>query len=203
MAIEFFDRLTASVSKTAKQVSDNAKSLADKNRVRKDIAAMENELRNRFRDIGEKYFTESKENPDPEYADMFAAINELQANLSAKQHELETLDGTMTCTECGRPILLGSKFCPNCGATAPVPAAPPVSAPVQPICPFCGQPVAPDASFCAGCGNKLPEQPVKPNPDFNQPNPAPVSNVCPNCGEVLAPDALFCAVCGTKAPGVD
>ena len=121
--------------------------------------------------------------------------------LAAKQHELESLDGTVTCPECGRPILLGSKFCPNCGATAPVPAAPPVSAPVQPICPFCGQPVAPDAAFCAGCGNKLPEQPAN-NGEVN-PNPAPVSNVCPNCGEVLAPDALFCAVCGTKAPGVD
>ena len=33
MAIEFLDKLTASVSKTAKQVSDNAKSLADKNRL--------------------------------------------------------------------------------------------------------------------------------------------------------------------------
>ena len=93
MAIEFFDRLTASVSKTAKQVSDNAKSLADKNRVRKDIAAMENELRNRFRDIGEKYFLETKDNPAPEYAEMFSAIGELQTGLAAKQRELESLDG--------------------------------------------------------------------------------------------------------------
>ena len=37
MAIEFFDKLTASVSRTAKQVSDNAKTLADKIRIRKDI----------------------------------------------------------------------------------------------------------------------------------------------------------------------
>ena len=199
MAIDFFDRLTASVSKTAKQVSDNAKSLADKNRVRKDIAAMENELRNRFRDIGEKYFTETKDSPAPEYAEMFSAITELQANLAAKQHELEALDGTVACTECGRPILLGSKFCPSCGAPAPAPVTPPPAAPVQPICPFCGQPVVPDAAFCAGCGNRLPEQPANPAPV----NPAPVSNICPNCGEVLAPDALFCAVCGTKAPGVD
>ena len=159
---------------------------------------MENELRNRFRDICEKYYTETQGSPAPEYAEMFAAINELQANLNAKQHELEALDGTMTCTECGRPILLGSKFCPNCGATAPVPAAPPTPAPIQPICPFCGQPLAPDAAFCASCGNKLPEQPQAPSAPT-----APVSNICPNCGEVLAPDALFCAVCGTKAPGVD
>ena len=202
MAIEFFDKLTASVSRTAKQVSDNAKTLADKNRIRKDIAAFENELRNRYRDIGEKYFTENSDNPSPDYAEMFTAINELKAGLAAKQHELETLEGSVACAQCGGPIMIGSKFCPQCGAAAPAQAAAPApAAAVQPICPFCGQPVAPDAAFCAGCGNKLPEQPA--NSGAANPNPEPVSNVCPNCGEVLSPDALFCAVCGTKAPGVD
>lgn len=204
MAIEFFDRLTASVSRTAKQVSDNAKSLADKNRIRKDIAAIENELRNRYRDIGEKYFTENSENPAPEYAEMFTAINELKNSLAAKQREIEALEGTVICAECGGQILIGSKFCPNCGAAAPVAAAEPAPAAVQPICPFCGQALAADALFCAACGNKIPEQPAAPvTPQTPAAPVQPVQNVCPNCGEVLSSDALFCAVCGTKAPGVD
>ena len=204
MAIEFFDRLTASVSRTAKQVSDNAKSLADKNRIRKDIAAIENELRNRYRDIGEKYFAENSENPAPEYAEMFTAINELKNSLAAKQREIEALEGTVICAECGGQILIGSKFCPNCGAAAPVAAAEPAPAAVQPICPFCGQALAADALFCASCGNKIPEQPAAPvKPETPAAPVQPVQNVCPNCGEVLSSDALFCAVCGTKAPGVD
>ena len=204
MAIEFFDRLTASVSRTAKQVSDNAKSLADKNRIRKDIAAIENELRNRYRDIGEKYFAENSENPAPEYAEMFTAINELKSSLEAKQREIEALEGTVICAECGGAILLGSKFCPNCGAAAPVQAAAPAPAAVQPICPFCGQALAADALFCAACGNKIPEQPAAPvTPETPAAPVQPVQNICPNCGEVLSSDALFCAVCGTKAPGVD
>ncbi|MBQ5339403.1 MAG: zinc ribbon domain-containing protein [Oscillospiraceae bacterium] len=205
MAIEFFDKLTASVSRTAKQVSDNAKTLADKNRIRKDIAAFENELRNRYRDIGEKYFTETCDNPAPDYAEMFTAINELKASLEAKQHELEALEGSVACPECGRPIMIGSKFCPNCGASAPAVQAPAQApAAVQPICQFCGQALAADALFCAACGNKVPEQPAQPAAPVAPEVPAqPVQNVCPNCGEVLSPDALFCAVCGTKAPGVD
>ena len=200
MAMEFFDKLTASVSRTAKQVSDNAKTLADKNRIRKDIAATENELRNRFRDIGERYFTETQDNPAPEYAEMFAAITELQATLAAKQHEIEMLDGTSICPNCGGAVALGSKFCPHCGASAPVLSPVPEQQPApQPICPFCGQTLAPDALFCAACGNKLPEQHA---PVQNVPV-QPLQNVCPNCGEVLPPDALFCAVCGTKAPGID
>lgn len=201
MAMEFFDKLTASVSRTAKQVSDNAKTLADKNRIRKDIAATENELRNRFRDIGERYFTETQENPAPGYAEMFSAITELQATLAAKQHEIEMLDGTAICPGCGGAVALGSKFCPHCGAAAPVLSPIPEQQPVpQPICPFCGQTLAPDALFCAACGNKLPEQPVPAAPAAPV---QPLQNVCPNCGEVLPSDALFCAVCGTKAPGID
>lgn len=201
MAIEFFDKLTASVSKTAKQVSDNAKSLADKNRIRKDIAAIENELRNRYRDIGEKFFTENRENPSADYTDMFAAVIDLQANLAAKQHEIEMLEGSVICTECGGAIVLGSRFCPHCGAMAPAPA--PASAEtvaVQPVCPFCGEALASDAMFCAACGNKLPEVSALAEPETPA---APAQTVCPNCGEVLSPDALFCAVCGSKAPGID
>ncbi len=199
----FFDKLTAAVSDTAKQVSDNAKSYADKNRVRKDIAATENELRNRFRDIGEKYFAENRDNPSPEYAELFSAIAELQNTLSAKQRELEQMEGTVACPACGHPITLGSKFCPSCGAAAPAPApAPAAAAPLQAACPFCGQPVAPDAMFCAACGNKIPAQSLQSDTPAAPEAPA-APNVCPNCGETLAPDALFCAVCGTKAPGVD
>ncbi len=201
MAMEFFDKLTASVSKSAKQFSDNAKNLADKNRVRKDIAAIENELRNRYRDIGEKFFTENCDNPAPEYAEMFAAINELKSSLDAKNREIEALEGVVTCPGCGKPIVNGSKFCPSCGTTAPVPAPAPTPvapAAVQPICPFCGQALAADAVFCATCGNKIPDRAPQP-----QAPAAPARNICPNCGEVLGSDALFCAVCGTKAPGVD
>ncbi|MBR4201071.1 MAG: zinc-ribbon domain-containing protein [Oscillospiraceae bacterium] len=201
MAIEFLDKLTASVSKTAKQVSDNAKSLADKNRLRKDVAAIENELRNRYRDIGEKYFNENKDHPDGEYAEMFSAITELQANLSAKQHEIEMLEGSLICPSCGGAIVIGSRFCPHCGTAAPVPApAPSENTAVQPVCPFCGEALAPDAMFCAACGNKLPDNTAPAEPAAPA---APAQLVCPNCGEVLSSDALFCAVCGTKAPGVE
>ncbi|MCQ2416874.1 MAG: zinc ribbon domain-containing protein [Oscillospiraceae bacterium] len=190
----FFDDLTASVSRTAKQVSENAKTMADKNRIKKDITSTENELRNRFCDIGEHFYNENVDNPPAEFAEVFAAIAELKAARAQKQHELELIDGTVMCQNCGASIALGSKFCPQCGATAPAPTPAPSNAQVQPICPFCGQTLAPEAMFCASCGNKLPAPAEQ----------APVDkSVCPNCGQELAPDAMFCAVCGTKAPGID
>lgn len=204
MALEFIDKFASSVSRTVKQVSDNTKSLADKNRLRRDITALENELRNRFCDIGSRCFEEQSGQADSPYAEMFAAVKELQAAIAEKRHELEVLEGTIICQQCGGPIVVGSRFCPGCGAPAPAAApAPAPQAPVQPVCPICGEALAPDAVFCVSCGNKVggdnrpaaPETPAAPA--------APVQSVCPNCGEVLAPDALFCAVCGTKAPGIE
>ena len=197
MAKDFFNKLTASVSKTMKQVSDNTKTLADKNRVRRDIASIENEMRNRYREIGEKYFTEHRDAPDADYAEIFNAIFELETNLADKHHELELLEGTVPCPSCGAPVAIGSRFCAGCGAAAPVVTPPAPAQPVQGVCPFCSAPLAPNAQFCAGCGNKLPEAPSEPAPAAAAPS------VCPNCGEAMAPDTMFCAFCGTKVSGAE
>ena len=194
--MDFLDRISASVSKAAKQVSDTTRAAADKNRIRKELAAMENELRNRFRDIGEKYFNDTRDNPAPEYRELFDELMRLQANLAAKQHELEAIEGMVTCPECGRSIARESRFCPNCGAPAPViapPAEPERSA--EGLCPVCGAQLADDAVFCAACGNKITR---------NEPAPAASTPAhCPNCGTELAPNALFCPTCGNKAPGLN
>lgn len=207
MAVEIFDKIAASVSKTAKSVSDGAKVLADKNRVRKDIATMENELRNRFRDIGEQYYFEAIDEPPANYAEAFAAITELRTSLTAKQRELSTLEGTVTCTECGRTLVKDARFCPYCGAATPEPVQP---EPVQmaTYCNICGAQLAPDAVFCAACGNRV-DAPAPEKGREEAPTPetakeeAPAPLYCPSCGEPLPPDALFCAACGTKAPNVE
>lgn len=215
-----FDKLSETVTGVVRQATDSTKTFADKNRIRRDLGAMENELRNRFRDIGEKYYQETRETPAPEYKELFDAIVELQASLAAKQRELEELDGTVACPNCGRHIARDSHFCPNCGAQAPVPT--PMPQPMQSVCPICGAALSPDAVFCAACGNKVtPPAPAAPfdgispvpsvdltkdAPGFPQnpvPPAAPSPAFCPSCGTELSPDAVFCPTCGTKAPGLD
>ena len=190
-----FDQIGASISKTAKEVSEGAKTLSDKNRVRKDIAAIENELRNRFREIGEKLYELTGSNPDPEFAELFAAIAELKTALTEKNQELIALDGKYACPKCGTVNPRDAKFCQSCGTPAPeMPEAAP-AAPAQGICANCGAPLAPNAVFCAACGTKAAPAPAQPE--------APAQKVCPNCGTPFEPGALFCAVCGNKAPDVD
>lgn len=202
MAIEFFDRITASVSKTVKQASDGAKVLADKNRVRKDIASAENELRARYREIGERFYAENASNPPQAYADLFAEIAALQTELDDMQKELEMLTGSMTCKNCGKGIGTDARFCPYCGEPVPVVEPEPAS---SRVCSACGAALADEAAFCAVCGQ--PAAPVEPaapaQPETPAQPEAPAQLVCPKCGNQLQPSDAFCGVCGTKAPGLD
>ncbi len=197
MAIEFFDNIANSVSQVAREASDKMKSSGDKRRVRKDITAMENELRSLFQSIGQQYYDTTAANPDPEYADLFSEIQRLKDALAAKQRELDAIDGNTTCPNCGKQLSKDARFCSSCGTQLPEPA--PAPAPVEEkrptVCPNCGSTLAADAMFCAICGTKVNAA--------DAPAEAPKKNICPNCGEVLPSDALFCAVCGTKAPDID
>ena len=52
---------------------------------------------------------------------------------------------TVPCVACGKPIPVGSKFCPECGA--------PQSTAKK--CKTCGAELKPDAKFCPECGQKV------------------------------------------------
>ena len=58
------------------------------------------------------------------------------------------------CSNCGKELREGQRFCTNCGT--PVAAAP--DAPKEPElqhCPACGTELPPEARFCFSCGAKL------------------------------------------------
>ncbi len=66
---------------------------------------------------------------------------------SAPQPQAQTV--FVVCPNCHNQVSQGSKFCPSCGNTMPVPQATTSS------CPKCGKPVAAGAKFCPECGQKL------------------------------------------------
>ena len=196
MASDFLDKLAASVSRTTRGVSDSLRTMSDKSRINKDIAAIEHELRSRYQEIGEKYYGANADNPDPEYAEMFAGVRELMDALDVRRRDLDALVGTFTCGSCGRQLTKGAKFCPYCGVGVPEPET--AEADPSGVCKNCGAALAPDAVFCAACGNRVSNEVIHAEPV----TPAKPL-VCPNCGETLPADAMFCAICGTKAPGID
>ena len=123
MASDFLDKLAASVSRTTRGVSDSLRTMSDKSRINKDIAAIEHELRARYQEIGEKYYSANADNPDSEYAEVFASVRELMDALDVRRRDLDALVGSFSCASCGKQLTKGAKFCPYCGVGVPEPAA--------------------------------------------------------------------------------
>jgi len=61
------------------------------------------------------------------------------------------------CASCGTPLQPQHKFCPTCGAAAPLPPPPPPPAPTVEatrFCTSCGAKIPASAKFCGSCGAK-------------------------------------------------
>lgn len=60
----------------------------------------------------------------------------------AQQQPVQQQPAQSVCSSCGKPISVGAKFCPECGASQ------------NPVCRACGAKLAPGARFCPECGQK-------------------------------------------------
>ncbi len=70
----------------------------------------------------------------------------MMGNAMAAAGKPETQPATAPCAACGKPVPVGSKFCPDCGK--------PQLSSAAGFCPACGKPLAPGAKFCPECGAK-------------------------------------------------
>ena len=104
----------------------------------------------------------------------------------AQNTETMVADG-WDCPACGTKHIT-SRFCPDCGARKPEPAADTWD------CPECGT-KAITSRFCPNCGAKKPEPPK----GWTCPECGTVgitSNFCPNCGAKKPSDSWTCPDCG-------
>lgn len=75
-----------------------------------------------------------------------AAMGQMFAqSMNANTQPTAAQTATVPCVACGKPIPVGSRFCPECGAPQTVAAK----------CKGCGTELKPGAKFCPDCGQKV------------------------------------------------
>ena len=177
----FAEKVGDKVESGVKSVSDNSKKMAERSKIKREIAMLEGEVNNAYLAIGKKFVELNSENPGEDYAENVELIKSKSERAEKFKELLASLDDNQTCTGCGAVISKEQKFCDKCGTKvdlkevpiiegyndAPVQTEEPaevvdveanpdeVTVPAGSFCEKCGAPLAEGQNFCEKCGAKV------------------------------------------------
>lgn len=106
----------STVSKGARNATDNSKKLIEKSKIKREISILEADINHSYIEIGKKYFESISKAPSEEYAFDVENILTKNAQLEEAKKSLMDLEDKHTCPTCGAPVFREQKFCDKCGA---------------------------------------------------------------------------------------
>ena len=107
----FLDKLKSA----ARNVQDKGKEMTEKARLNKAIKNEESKINNLYIYIGQKFFNENNSAPAG-YEDPFNGINNAKAEIERLKKELDSMNASSNCPQCGAKINPGQPFCQCCGS---------------------------------------------------------------------------------------
>ncbi len=152
--MEFFEKIGNKISSGSKDVAKKAKDLTELTKLNSRIKNYEDLIKELQLQIGKQYFEATRDNPTPEFMELFQNVINAQGEISRCREEIFTIKGVRTCVSCGAEIPNNSTFCPACGTKNEIIDAP-ITASVDMFCPGCGAGVSSDTVFCQNCGTKV------------------------------------------------
>ena len=112
--MEFFDKLTNTLSAAGKDGLNKAKELKDTAKLTMDIKEREGAIQKYYRELGKAYYQDHRGDLSPEYtqvSEIRAAFEEI-GELKAVKDEIR---GIKRCKSCGNSVAPDAKYCSNCG----------------------------------------------------------------------------------------
>lgn len=184
----FWEDIKTKVSDTTNSAINKANELTEVSKLNGLINEEDKKVKNLYYQIGKAYVAKNGSNPDPELADLIAAVIESGKAIKDYKDQINAIKGIRICPNCGVEVEKTSSFCSGCGN--PMPRLPEFDETKFNKCPKCGELVEKGMRFCTACGQAMEAAPA-----------APAAKVCGNCGATVEPDAVFCCECGTRYQG--
>lgn len=117
--MDFFDKLSNTISAAGKDGLNKAKELKDTAKITMDIKEREGAIQRLYGELGKAYYQEHKEDEHPEYIQI-SAIKNAFAEIDRLKAEKDEVQGIHRCPSCGNPVPPEARFCSNCGASCKI-----------------------------------------------------------------------------------
>ena len=112
--MEFFEKLSNTISAAGKDGLNKAKELKDTAKLTMDIKEREGAIQKYYRELGKAYYQDHKMDVAPEYEQM-AAIKAAFEEIGELKAAKDEIRGIKRCPSCGSTISPVAKYCANCG----------------------------------------------------------------------------------------
>ena len=161
------------------------------NDIARDIQASQAKANEIYNAIGRAYYAKAKGNPDEEFRQMFADMDNIMKQQKLMETRRKFLNGIVTCTNCKADNNVELSFCAHCGTRLPHKVTPVEEGQVR--CTNCGNVMKAGQAFCGSCGAKAPQaaqvpvQPVVEPQVVAEPQPAQPVVEAPPVVEVAQP----------------
>ena len=127
---ETLNNVVSSAEKFAKGAVDSSKKMAERVKIKGEISKAESNINAAYIEIGKKYEELYGNRGEAEFAELLAQVAEGRAAIAVSRAELASMESASICSNCGKYVQAGQRFCPNCGAKQDEPEAENVEAEV-------------------------------------------------------------------------
>ncbi|WP_010681133.1 zinc ribbon domain-containing protein [Acetivibrio cellulolyticus] len=181
----FFEEFGKKLTNAGKDVAKKTKDLADVTKLNMQINSEEDNIRNKYNEIGKLYYGLFSSSEDERFAPLCSSITESLNKINSFNEQIQAIKGIKKCSQCGTELSDSAQFCSVCGnkivheedtktaedtetegytktegdsKTEEVAQNSEDVAAEEtsaPVCPGCNETVDSNSAFCSKCGEEL------------------------------------------------
>ena len=188
-----FEKINKTVSDAGQKTMEKTRGVADTSRFNSMIVEEEKIISNLCYEIGKKYVSIYKDNPEEEFIELINEIKIAEKKISEYKIKIQDIKGIRICEKCGAEVEKGAIFCSHCGNKMPELKVPKELKDLK--CKNCETPLKTDMKFCIACGNPIDWSEMM---IANGESDDDIIKFCNNCGSEIESGFAFCVQCGKK-----
>jgi len=155
--LDFFDKLSKTITSTSKDVAKKTKDLTETAKIHSQINSEQKKIEENKAKIGNIYYSQYKDAMLENLIPLCNEVDEAYKKIESYKAQIIEIKGVVSCPNCGSELPEDSSFCSKCGTKIERVAKNREVVETEDIlrCPNCQSEITNEMLFCNECGNSL------------------------------------------------